>query len=271
MAQGKLTASVDLKKIKFSLSDGTNPNEYKRYVRIDVPQEIEMGYDAVLNCLLDEAFRLLNEKFPNGTPNSKIGNIIIYYLGDDGAPVTEKNNGTWYPQMQLISKTHAGDDFIETSGDRAHGRVRDRVTARDLDEWRKRRQLEENGALLKQQAEKDAAQKKINEFARLNSAEKNWLAPSQLTANPFVHEGKNILIVLTFTEMVTATEGYFEEGIVVKGIPKGLFTGRTRILIAGKAVGKTTVKGALGEVQMPCLEYLGILPGWDAIERALNQ
>jgi hypothetical protein len=124
--------------------------------------------------------------------------------------------------------------------------------------------------LLEETVEKNQAQGVMDQFRQEHGIEQ-WIQPSQLKANPFVFEGKVIAVPLTFMQMISATEGLFEEDVLVTDIPKGTFTERYYVLIGGVAKGTKAIKTPFGgEATVPVIKYLGMVPRFDHIQRALR-
>jgi hypothetical protein len=85
-----------------------------------------------------------------------------------------------------------------------------------------------------------------------------WAEWDSLRANPFAQEGKTVLFHnAEFEKMLTATDGLFN-GLLFVDIPKGMFTGRKPVVLAGKVMGATNVKSPFGgDVQVPKVKFLG--------------
>lgn len=123
---------------------------------------------------------------------------------------------------------------------------------------------------LDETMEKNQAQAVMDQFRQKHGIEQ-WIQPSQLTANPFVFEGKVIAVPITFIQMISATEGLFEEGVLVTDIPKGTFTARYYVLIGGVVKGTRAIKTPFGnEATVPVIKYLGMVPRFDHIQKALR-
>ena len=123
---------------------------------------------------------------------------------------------------------------------------------------------------LNETMEKNQAQAVMDQFRQKHGIEQ-WIQPSQLTANPFAFEGKVIAVPITFIQMISATEGLFEEGVLVTDIPKGTFTERYYVLIGGVVKGTKAVKTPFGnEATVPVIKYLGMVPRFDHIQKALR-
>jgi hypothetical protein len=60
--------------------------------------------------------------------------------------------------------------------------------------------------------------------------------------------------------MLSATEGIFavNELFVVSGIPKGLFTKKAKVVLAGRVVGKTELKWKFMQMLVPHLKFVGV-------------
>ena len=108
--------------------------------------------------------------------------------------------------------------------------------------------------------------KRYNEFVKKNSVE-DWPDTSELSANPFIYEGKIVALRVSFGEMQTATQGIFAEvgsmgaqPFVVSDIPKGMFKkSGTIVVLAGKVLGKTELQvPLLGLRQVPHLKFVGV-------------
>jgi hypothetical protein len=89
----------------------------------------------------------------------------------------------------------------------------------------------------------------------------------ELETNPFTYEGVIIAIKSTFEEMSTATQGVFtsrvsssfsDHPLVVSGIPRGTFTKKGAVMLAGRVLGKTELKTGLGSIAVPHLTFVGV-------------
>jgi hypothetical protein len=83
----------------------------------------------------------------------------------------------------------------------------------------------------------------------------------ELTTNPFVYEGVIVAMKSTFEEMMSATQGVFGSAgrsFVVSGIPRGAFTEKAAVLLAGRVLGKTELKTGLGSLIVPHLAFVGV-------------
>lgn len=126
-------------------------------------------------------------------------------------------------------------------------------------EAEQKRIAEEEKRLAEEKRRKEIRER-YDEFVKKNGI-KEWPSPKALSANPFIYEGRTVAIVSEFLEMMTSTQGVFEaseEHFVVSNIPKGLFTSKgTRVLIAGRVIGKTEVKMGL-VMTVPHLKFIGV-------------
>jgi hypothetical protein len=98
-----------------------------------------------------------------------------------------------------------------------------------------------------EEARKARQERRIVEFGIKNNVQA-WPDEKQLSVNPFMYEGKNVGIIVSFTTMTSATEGLFSNGgeyFLVSDIPGDVadrwFTQEWGFLLAGKVVGKKQV------------------------------
>ena len=113
--------------------------------------------------------------------------------------------------------------------------------------------------------QKEKTYKQRDEFAKKNSVEE-WPDTSELSANPFIYEGKIVALRVSFREMQTATQGIFAEVdsmgtlLIVSDIPKGMFKkSGTIVVLAGRVLGKTELQvPLLGLRQVPHLKFIGV-------------
>ncbi|MFH1328273.1 MAG: hypothetical protein ABIH76_05460 [Candidatus Bathyarchaeota archaeon] len=115
-----------------------------------------------------------------------------------------------------------------------------------------------NYVLEAHQREKE--RQEVKEFVKKNRIQE-WPSIKDLSANPFVYEGKTVAIVVNFEEMTSPTVGLFMSGseiIVVSNIPKGFFRSKSKVLLVGRVLGKAVVKlPLLGEASLPHLKFVG--------------
>ena len=117
----------------------------------------------------------------------------------------------------------------------------------------------------KVEKQKEKTYKQRDEFAKKNSVEE-WPDTSELSANPFIYEGKIVALRVSFREMQTATQGIFAEVdsmgtlLIVSDIPKGMFKkSGTIVVLAGRVLGKTELQvPLLGLRQVPHLKFIGV-------------
>lgn len=107
--------------------------------------------------------------------------------------------------------------------------------------------------------------KKYQEFLKKYHVQETLKDPGPLLVNPFVFEGKTVLVVATFKEMLTAADGLFyfsgraNDYFVVSSIPKGLFTDQREITLAAKVLGKTAIDFPVaGKTKVPHLKYIAL-------------
>ena len=119
-----------------------------------------------------------------------------------------------------------------------------------------------NGTIaVAQVIEKAEARKRFDEFVKKYGV-KEWPSKDALFANPFVYEGRTIAIVSSFDTMLSPTQGVLEVGgdpVIVSKIPKGLFSSKAKVVIAGRVLGKKEIKlPVLGTVLVPHLKFVGV-------------
>ena len=141
----------------------------------------------------------------------------------------------------------------------AREKAMQRAEKQRVREERKRQEM-----LAKKAAEerkKAEARKRFDEFVKKYGV-KDWPSMKKFSANPFIYEGKTVAIVSSFETMISATEGIFEkngEPFLVSKIPKGLFSSKTKVFIAGRVLGKKEIKlPILGTVLVPHLKFVGV-------------
>jgi len=121
-------------------------------------------------------------------------------------------------------------------------------------------QRAEQARIARENAEREAArQKRWNEFVRKNGIQE-MVSIDGLSVNPFVFQGKTVSIHTYFKRMVAPDTGIFGESVVVSGLPRDLFRSRSYVVLAGRVIGTTELKGReLGEPsQAPHLKFIGV-------------
>jgi hypothetical protein len=269
MQDGRHAADIDFSKIVFTM---LKEYDNRRLIRVDVPRNIELGYAHVEVAIIDRALRIVNQVAPNGHPNSTFARVYIHYMGANGAPI--QNNYWADTVIEVDNRNH--ERFVGDNGYQNSARTfrLNRVHELILAEENNRRKQQEQAALIernaRQTAERKTAEGLIEDFTKRYAIEK-MVSTKDLKANPFVFEGKVIAVVLTFNQMQTATQALFDEEVVVSDIPKGYFTQRTCLLLAGVGKGTTPVRTPFGgEMNLPVLKFLGIVPNFPEVQRALR-
>ena len=124
----------------------------------------------------------------------------------------------------------------------------------------------EQQKIQKARAEKEQMEVRgrYDRFVKTNGV-KQWPTIQELMTNPFVYEGTTVAIEATFEEMATATQGVFacrvggtDHFLVVSGIAKATFTKRAPVVLAGRVLGKTEVKGGFGSLAVPHLNFAAV-------------
>ena len=103
------------------------------------------------------------------------------------------------------------------------------------------------------------SQKIFDSFVNKNDVE-IWPSKEELHVNPFVYENKVVGIITTFTTMLSANQGIFDDGVItVSDIPKGIFRKEVKVVLAGRVLGKESIKIPLvGETLVPKLKFIDV-------------
>lgn len=115
-------------------------------------------------------------------------------------------------------------------------------------------------AQAEQQRLQQEAQRRADFKANLTSqfGVNSWIAPAQLSANPFVYQGRVVAVQTTFDHMLSASEAMFSGDLYVSGVPSTMFQGRVSGILVGRVTGNKGVKTPFGgEALVPALEYVG--------------
>ena len=93
-----------------------------------------------------------------------------------------------------------------------------------------------------------------------------WVSIKKLWVNPFVYEGKIVVLVAAFEHMVTATSGMFIWGmysdiVIVSCISKDMFTDKgVRVVLVAEGIGKTDFDMPfVGRMKVPELRFRAVL------------
>jgi len=218
-----------------------------RRVRGDVPREIDLADDGTAKAVLEKAANFAQEKCPRSEKEKFADiNVDLYQMAtlavSAGTSIGEGSELTW----SSLYENRPRDAYLRAEKSRQ-------------EEQRRRSEIEARRA--KEEAEKNEAKKKFAEFVKKNGVQ-DWPNMTNLSANPFVYEGKTVAIPSYFTEMLTATDGLFRQQdsyFIVSSIPKGLLTSPAIIIFAGNVIGKkeTPVPG-VGSQPIPHLKFVGI-------------
>lgn len=107
---------------------------------------------------------------------------------------------------------------------------------------------------------KEAESRKLYDvFVKKNSIEL-WPSLDKLVANPYIYKDKVIGIVAHFTEMLSETDGLFDQKgttFIVSGIPMNKFTESTNVLLAAIVIGKKGIATPFGRsAGVPHLKFV---------------
>lgn len=276
MEKGVISAKVDASSISFLLGQCDNITSY-REITVFVEGKIDLSLNSIANSILEKAAQFAIEKCPK---RKKFDNIAVeIYQGGNfkdfeylykkyNTPSPSNSNQIKYfdelNEKNVVNARNYDDNKLtwrEYDNKALQKRIFEQKTKYDtkvkaLQEEKTRRKMAAHKA--EEKRKKQEIRKRYNRFVRKNNV-KEWPSIDALSANPFVYEGKTVGIILTFSKMLTATKGIFEEEIVVSKIPKRTFTKRTRVILAGRVLGNTAVKTALGgEVLLPYLKFVGV-------------
>lgn len=257
MVNGVLTAKVEPSSVVFNMRRCTKYENYRVVIGV-VEKEIDLSYNLVAKHLLEKAANFAEEK----CPRKRFRNIHVFLSRDSKDPIQnfavkarnyDENKLTWF-------------EYDNNENEKLHAEYRAKREEKKRLEWEAKKQLEAEKKRLEMEArkarevkEKEEARKRLNEFILKNGVEK-WLTTEALAVNPFIYEDKTVAIVAEFEEMLSATEGVFavNELFVVSGIPKGLFTKKARVVLAGSVVGKTELKWKFMQMLVPHLKFVGV-------------
>lgn len=282
MVNGILTGKVEPSSVVFSIFECNKIFSYRGIVGV-VDKEIDLSRHHVALHILEKAAQFAREVCPMKDNFSNID--VVLYQGDikefreyeykQGA----KHPSDSYKRMdekykdEVVQARNYDKDKLTWSEynnkplqkRRSEEKAKYDAIVKTLQEEKSRREMEARRAEaeLKMEArraeeerKKQEIRKRYNEFVKKNGVQA-WPSGNELSANPFVYEGKTVAIKAEFKEMLTPTQGIFD-GFVVSNIPKGLFTARgTDVVLAGRVIGKTEVKMGL-EMSVPHLKFVGV-------------
>lgn len=204
-------------------------------------------------------FALASCQRKNGVSNIK---VAVYYKKHQSEVMLSKYRIV--PELRQIhavyerkewglyeNPTKAAKDFLNPQKELYQALLKERNEARNQQAENSRREAEINA--------KNEARARYNAFVKKNGVGQ-FIDSRALEANPFIYEGKTIAVQMEFSEMLTSDRASFNDRILVSGVPGNLFTARgTRVVLAGKVLGKTPIKTPFGgEVSVPHLRFIGV-------------
>jgi hypothetical protein len=273
MEKGVFNAKVESSSIALILGKCDDITSY-RGITVFVNEKIDLSLDHVAKSILEKAAQFAIEKCPQNKKFSNIAVTIFQGKIKDLEDLYQKYNSPSlsYPnQMKYYNELYKNnvvfarnyDDNKLTWHEYNNGSLQKRrseekakydAIVKTLQEEKTRREMEARRA--EEERKKQEIRKRYNEFVKKNGVQA-WPSGNELSANPFVYEGKTVAIRAEFKEMLTPTQGIFD-GFVVSNIPKGLFTSSgTHVVLAGRVIGKTEVKMGL-EMTVPHLKFVGV-------------
>jgi hypothetical protein len=284
MVKGVMTARVDPSLLDFILSDCDKISSYRHVIGV-VDKEIDLSQGHVTFHILEKAAQFAMEKCPRKRPFSNIG--VGLFQGDEKQrkeyEYIKDTRDPWKPwelmrkifKDVVVSARNYEDDKLWWREYRNEALIERESKEKayydaQVEALREKAEKQRMEALrVEKERKRTEVRNRFNEFIKKYGV-KELPSPSALITNPFVYEGKTVAIVIDFIEMLTPTQGLFmnseELPFVVSYIPKGLFTSKKRVLLAGQVLGKTIVKLSLyGEVSAPHLKFVGVhfCQNWD--------
>ncbi|MCG2775720.1 MAG: TPM domain-containing protein [Desulfobacterales bacterium] len=225
-----------------------------RAIRVDVPSGIDLSNDKTARQIMEQAAHFAQDKCPKKQPFSNIS-VFLCQRGQK-----------WVRDCEVSARNYDHDKLTwrEYSNCPLRERLAREKAMQRAEEQRVREERKRQEMLAKKAAEdreKAEARKRFDEFVKKYDV-KDWPSKEALFANPFVYEGKTVAFVSKFETMISATEGIFEkndEPFLVSKIPKGLFSSKVKVVIAGSVLGKKEIKlPVLGTVLVPHLKFVGV-------------
>jgi len=235
--------------VTFSLTECSS-SSYRK-VRGDVPKGVDLSNDAIARKILQKGGEFAQQKCPKKQPASNV--VVALFQGTENQVVRgrnyDDNKFTWseYTNFPLVERQQREEAAAIAREAKAH----DEQRQRELEA--KRAQEERYNAEARRRAAQFAEEYTVKEWPSIN----------ELSANPFVYEGKVIGIEAQFSTMRSATEGIFGASggvFVVSNIPKGKFRQDGQVVVlAGRVLGKASVNlPRLGTMEVPHLEFVGV-------------
>lgn len=209
----------------------------------EVPQNISLLDDRISHSLIIDGAKILLDNCPDAVKIKQ--NSISIFLVPVGFHVSvDQGITTGFSPIKVVGNVHGG--FKNQEWPKITG-IKNYVLEAE------KQRLERK----KQEKERAEVRRRYDEFVRKYGV-KEWPSPKEFFVNPFVYEGKIVAIELEFSKMLSATEGLFSREehaatlgyIVVSNIPKGLFTSRKQVVLAGRVMGK--------KEGVPHLKFVGV-------------
>lgn len=216
-------------------------------------RKLALWSDFVVGQITSQALVLAQTRCSEADVRRRALQVFIYYEGDLPPGKGYSQNiqvSTTYSNGQWRGTNNAANNIWGTQNQKYQALLKKRNDDRNQQAQNSRRAAE-------MQAE-NAKQERYNAFIKKNSVSQ-FINTSGLEANPFIYEGKTIAAKMEFSEMLTADRGLFN-GVVVSGLPSNLFSVKnTRVVLAGKVLGKISVKTPFGgEMSVPHLRFVGV-------------
>lgn len=260
MVAGNYTYNVSPADVDFEITDCRKSGSY-RNVRAFVKEGLALWHKELVMPILDMGGEFAQVRCPKANKRGFAAvNVDIYYRKDkdevmrsEYMRVTERlmvtagyNSGWGFYE----NPTKAQRDFNDPQNKQYQALLKERNESRNQQALNSRKAAEVNA--------KNETRARYNAFVKKNGVGQ-FIDSRALEANPFIYEGKTIAVQMEFSEMLTADRAIFG-GILVSGTPGNLFTAKgTRVVLAGKVLGKTPVKTPFGgEMSVPHLRFIGV-------------
>lgn len=216
-------------------------------------QDVDLANDAVINALIQKTLDDYRRECPSQWNGLNGFTIRAYY---------QRNESGFTPDLQMVVNKNGVVTAwnYRTAIDQRNARIEQERQAQVQREM----QARQNAEMQRQQAIQQQADAKLQTFVNSHGAS-GWAKFEVLTSNPFSVEGKVYLFNAKFASMISSRTAVFTSNnfgsaeIIVSDVPKTAFTQPISVVFAGKVLGKTNTKNAMGgEISLPHIKYLGL-------------
>lgn len=224
-------------------------------------RDLALWSDLVLYEISSQALNLVGARCTQAAIRSRSMQLFVYFEGDlpPGKGYSPNIQASLsFNGQQWQRQSNAWANFSNPQLEKYQVLLRERNEERAQQEVKSRYEAKRKAL--------DEVIKRADAFAKKNGVS-TYITANALRANPFAYQGKVVALQLDFSKMLTVDRGLFGSrapgmalmgDIIVSGIPRNLFTvSYTRVVLAAKVLGNTSLKTPFGKTSVPHLRFVG--------------